>query len=458
MIDETSNYEVGDRLKADDVNALISWANRRKSVRGFLTDNTEIAQYKSQSPAALHLTNTTGEAIKPFSVFSIIYNASSSSSSATNKGVPEGNAQIFDIAPNASTFLFISNGAIEIPENGKFEAELISFNKPTRVRASASDIPEPGEPCGVSFGEMRVSTHANGLICLTPSFEEDDETYVWVCRSREPIKVVGCVTSKITKAVKIEGQTVAGYGQLQIVYRNQFNQLNSVNRPAFPQTSRWNVKVFNYSEIEYGTGMMVSATDTLSIGLTVDYDQPNQLCAAGSSSSSRSSSSFSSSSLSSDSSSSSSSDSSSSSSSSSSISSIYPQTCCPEIGFSWTDFPPLLNVTFTNACCAGMNYSKQYESGPIGTGIVKYTEVNLAGSAGRCNGANIASSNTAFFCGLDPITSLPRWAFTGGNWGTGETLITLLSCVPLHLIGTIPVLAGAFGTYCNGTVDFEATE
>lgn len=464
-IDLLTHYEVGDILKADDVNALVDWAKRWQSIRGYVDNNTKAVEHKTKPYSPLHLKNDTGADIEPFSVFSIFNPGSSSSASSgtSNRGndIARTFAQQFDITPNASPFLFVTNGSLKIPNNKEFEATLISFNQPTRLRANANDIPEVGEQCGISLGQMRVGKHGNGLVCLSPSWIQNDEIYVWVCRSREPIKVVGCVTSKITKAVKVNGKTVCGSGQLQIVYRNADNLITSVNRPAFP-TSRWNVQVYNYSSVEYPVGMMVSATDTLASGLTVDYDQPNQLCRGSSSSSSSSSSRLSSSSSSSSSLSSLSSLSSSSLFSSSSSSRISlssrsvgnTDNCWKEICGEWDGMDAAINwpaqihvavLSVNNGIfpCKSLAMWQAAADGIYAANSPSGTNPSWSGPLPVGSDFSVSCSGQHF--ALGPFVA-------GGFWG--GLFDHPLSVCPLHLIGTFCKVIS--GTNCCVTI--EVTE
>lgn len=355
-VDLLSEYSIGDRLRAEDVNSLIAFAKRASRDLGYSDGDVVVQQYRPPNKTPVfHLKNDLGESIPPFSVFSI---SDSSDFTYNSRDPAKGLAAMHDIEPNGSPLLFLTNGPIEIPyvegeEPRQFEAQIVGFDKPTKVRATTDSVPDVGEQCGIVFGEMRVGSYRYGLVCLSPSWTENEEIYVWVCRSREPIKVVGCVTEKIDKARIVNGKRRLGVGFIQVLYRDGVQDLNEVNRPAYPAV-KWNLRVYNYNDDrEYEKGVLVSATDTLGIGLTVNYETKNTLCAISSSSqSSRSSSSisrFSQSSISSI----------GSAPSKSSKSALYPPSpgCCDEYYGPWynASWPDQFTVRFSGAPCAPFN-------------------------------------------------------------------------------------------------------
>lgn len=273
LIEQLQYVKKGDILSHDIVNALIDAAKAARHHLGYGDNNTEAQQHKPRAYRVLQCKNTTGGILLPFSVFSI-----ADEDAYTNyQEPPRALAEILGDDPNGSPLLFLTNGSTEIPENAQFEPEMISFDKPTKVRVSDSNPPKIGEQCGVAFDTKTVTSFRYGLVCLTPSWVESGTRYAWVCRSREPIKVIGCVTTRITKSSIVDGMREAGLGFINIQYRDADNILQSVNKPSDPD-SLWSIRVYNYTEVEYAVGMLVSATDTLGMGLSVNYEIPNSLC------------------------------------------------------------------------------------------------------------------------------------------------------------------------------------
>lgn len=279
-----ANYKVGDRLRADDVQALIDHAKAEIALDGFHDKDLLAEKRKYKSKSVMHCINDTGGDLLPYSVFSIADKRSGTGGTETNIDIPRGLAKIAGVNDNASPLLFLTNGSIEIPEDSEFEPEMISFDKPTRVRVSTANPPDVGEQCGIAFETKTITSFRYGLVCLTPSWLESGDRYAWVCRSREPIKVVGCVTTKITKSHLVDGMREAGQGFIQVLYRDANNTLREVNKPS-ESTEKWSLRIYNVTEIEYAVGMIVSATDTLGMGLTVNHEVPNSLCQMSSGSS-----------------------------------------------------------------------------------------------------------------------------------------------------------------------------
>lgn len=278
-IDLLEKYKPGDRLRADDVNALIEFAKQQRQNLGFQDENQYVERYKSKSSAVMACINDIGEALKPYSIFTIAGIRTGPGGTEINTDVPRALAINAGVDPNGSPMLFLTNGTLEIPANAEFEPEMISFDKPTQIRADSTNTPDVGEQCGIAFDTKELTSYRYGLVCLTPSWTESGQKYVWACRSREPIKIIGCVTNKITKSF-IDAETDkrhCGVGYVQVLYRDSGNLLNQVKRPS--QTSeQWKMRVWNYTEIEYNVGMLISASDTLGIGLTVNNEVTNTLC------------------------------------------------------------------------------------------------------------------------------------------------------------------------------------
>lgn len=284
-LDLITKYRPGERLRAEDVNALIQYAKQQSQIDGFQDSNLLVEKYKAHSKSVMHCINATGAPLLPYSCFSIADRRSGTGGTESNVDIPRGLATIVGVDPNASPFLFLTNGSLEIPNNAEFEPEMISFDKPTRLRAASGSLPEVGEQCGIAYeGENEVGSYRYGLVALTPAWIESGQHYVWVCRSREPIKVCGCVTDKITKSFLTGGLREAGVGFIQVLYRNASFQLKTVKRPS-DKLQPWLLRIYNVTEIEYPVGMIVSATETLGIGLTVNNEVPNSLCQMSSASS-----------------------------------------------------------------------------------------------------------------------------------------------------------------------------
>lgn len=284
-LDLLRSYSPGDRLRAEDVNALIQHAKQQVQIDGF-SDSTVLAErHKATARSVMHCINNTGAALEPYSLFSIADKRTGDGGTETNIDIPRGLATIAGVDPNGSPLLFLTNGLLEVPKDAEFQPEMIGFDVPIKVKASLTSPPEVGEQCGIELDTKTATYYRYGLVCLAPSWMESGVRYTWVCRSREPIKIIGCVTSKILKSQLVDGTRQVGEGTIQVLYRDSNNSLKQVKRPS-DTLSQWFLTIYNYTEIEYNVGMIVSVTDTLGIGLTVNNEVVNSLCQMSSMSSS----------------------------------------------------------------------------------------------------------------------------------------------------------------------------
>jgi hypothetical protein len=280
-VDNIKAYQVGEHLRAEDVNAFIAFMKKAQHLPGFWDGDLSSYQQNPKSPPILQCKNTTGADIPKYSLFSI----ANSSSETSQNSPPLALIKYMSTTQLGSHMLFLTNGQHVIPDNGYCEPEIISFDKPVFIEAIVGAHPQIGEQCGPGFGATGVSSFRHGLVCVSSVITLDGVVGVWVTRTREPIKVCGCVSQKIT-ALNQSTKRV-GVGKIRVLFRdpNASESLVAVNSPSDP-TQPWEMVVYNHTTTEYEINSLVSATETMGIGLTVNYELTNTNCASSNSSSS----------------------------------------------------------------------------------------------------------------------------------------------------------------------------
>ncbi len=178
-IDFIKNYTVGDRLAADDLQAIVDFCKRFSQVNGY-NDQGETAQRyvpRSNSERKLHYINSTGASMPKFSVFN-----PSGTPSAFNDP-PFGDMDNFGITGPGSPFVYLTNDSLDIPDTAQAEVRIIPFDEPTLLRVNPAAIPAIWEPCGVEPESNWITSAAFGFVCLSTYTTVDGIKYIWACRN-----------------------------------------------------------------------------------------------------------------------------------------------------------------------------------------------------------------------------------------------------------------------------------
>lgn len=174
-------------------------------------------------------------------------------------------------SPTASPLLIATNHEIEIPEGTDGWCYLLDYNHPFPVKFSG-DAPMVGHWCGVDFDTLKVCNHRTGLVCLSkPGYDED---LIDVVRAREPIRVIGKVSETITAFA--DGK--AGKGKIVVQYRNNLQSDLIVDAFSPNDEFAFEVEVYNLSEVTREVDELVSASDTLGIGLCLEQAATSIIC------------------------------------------------------------------------------------------------------------------------------------------------------------------------------------
>jgi hypothetical protein len=441
-LDLIPEYFKGMHLKAEDFNALVQMARAYQfHGRGYVDAGLYGTSYKEKSPPVLHGINKTGADLPAYSLFSV----ANSSDDTKQIEPPMGLLKYIDTTQWGSHMVMLTNGQHVIPKDAKCEPTVIGFDKPVFLR-SIPTHPAIGEQCGPAFGASAISSFRHGLVCLSSVINYDSTEGVWVTRTREPIKVVGCVTTKIKPFTPTNKRV--GTGQMRVLFRNPNTgeQLTPAFRPSNTDDP-WIVNVYNYTTNEYDINALVSATETMGIGLTVNNETVNTLCSIFSSSS-KSSSSKSSSSKSS----SSSDGSSHSSVSASSPSPTYDTDCCGDVYATMADWPPLLNVEFSGAPCGLFNQTRQFEI--FGPGQYQRGAVPTAQALQSCT-PGVKFGTAILSCAGD------HWTIGVNGWTLSLARIYAdapFSCRPFFLSGDFYSPFNASGNGFVGWCHITVTE
>jgi hypothetical protein len=167
----------------------------------------------------------------------------------------------YGITGSGSPFLFVTNGAEEIPEGTWGHVRAVGNWDAVYLQATAGSVPAVGQPCGVLPDSFEISSQMPyGFVCLSEPAPGTDNV-VFAMRNQET-NLIGVTLAEIPKA---RGREL-GSGQVGVHYL--------IAGTLEPVINPWSggpleVKAYNYCKRKVAEGVNVILASTLGVGFVV---------------------------------------------------------------------------------------------------------------------------------------------------------------------------------------------
>lgn len=288
-IDLLTEYNAGEFLLKEDINALIRLARRQNvGPEGVAGSDTNSQGSNRLQPQILWGINASGGTIPAYSIFAV------SSGALGFSDPPQASLKKFGRETAASPFTLYTNGQHAIANNYALECLPVSFSIPRLLRVDPAQIPIPGATCGPKLESFEITKEAFGLVCLSdPEYrdaggeivasdsESIDAVYIWCIQSAKPVRLIGFVYGAGITAYDSATQTL-GSGTIKVNFRHNIADADADKLQVADNTAgaEWVATVYNRSSSTYAVGELVTATETTGVGLLADVAGVEQVALA----------------------------------------------------------------------------------------------------------------------------------------------------------------------------------